>query len=123
VIDGAAEYGRALPMMTAAGTVPAARCSSWAPASPACSDRDRAPARRRGYGDRRAPAAKEQVESLGAKFIAVEDEEFKQAETAAGYARRCRRSIRPSRPALVAEHQKQDIVVTTALIQAGRRRG
>ena len=33
------------------------------------------------------PAAKEQVESLGAKFVAVEDEEFKQAETAAGYAK------------------------------------
>ena len=34
------------------------------------------------------PAAKEQVESLGAKFVAVEDDEFKQAETAGGYAKR-----------------------------------
>jgi NAD(P) transhydrogenase subunit alpha len=63
------------------------------------------------------PAAKEQVESLGAKFIAVEDEEFKQAETAGGYAKEMSKDYQAKQAALVAEHiKKQDIVVTTALI-------
>jgi NAD(P) transhydrogenase subunit alpha len=63
------------------------------------------------------PAAKEQVESLGAKFIAVEDEEFKQAETAAGYAKPMSAEYQAKQAALVAEHiAKQDIVITTALI-------
>jgi NAD(P) transhydrogenase subunit alpha len=63
------------------------------------------------------PAAKEQVESLGAKFIAVEDEEFKQAETAAGYAKEMSKDYQAKQAALVAEHiKKQDIVITTALI-------
>jgi NAD(P) transhydrogenase subunit alpha len=63
------------------------------------------------------PAAKEQVESLGAKFIAVEDEEFKAAETAAGYAKEMSAEYREKQAALVAGHiQKQDIVITTALI-------
>src|SRR6266545_118534 len=63
------------------------------------------------------PAAKEQVESLGAKFIAVEDEEFKQAETAAGYAKEMSKEYQTKQAALVVEHiKKQDIIVTTALI-------
>jgi NAD(P) transhydrogenase subunit alpha len=63
------------------------------------------------------PAAKEQVESLGAKFIAVEDEEFKQAETAGGYAKEMSAEYRAKQAALVASHiAKQDIVITTALI-------
>jgi len=63
------------------------------------------------------PAAKEQVESLGAKFIAVEDEEFKQAETAAGYAKEMSKDYQAKQAALVAEHiKKQDVVITTALI-------
>ena len=63
------------------------------------------------------PAAKEQVESLGAKFIAVEDEEFKAAETAAGYAKEMSKEYQAKQAALVAEHiKKQDIVITTALI-------
>ena len=63
------------------------------------------------------PAAKEQVESLGAKFVAVEDEEFKAAETAAGYAKEMSPEYQAKQAALVAEHiKKQDIVVTTALI-------
>jgi H+-translocating NAD(P) transhydrogenase subunit alpha len=63
------------------------------------------------------PAAKEQVLSLGAKFIAVEDEEFKQAETAAGYAKPMSAEYQAKQAALVAEHiAKQDVVVTTALI-------
>src|SRR5256885_3580932 len=63
------------------------------------------------------PAAKEQVASLGAKFIAVEDEEFRAAETAAGYAKEMSAEYRAKQAALVAEHvAKQDIVITTALI-------
>src|SRR5262249_3951104 len=63
------------------------------------------------------PAAKEQVESLGAKFIAVMDEEFKQAETAAGYAKEMSKEYQAKQAALVADHiKKQDIVITTALI-------
>jgi NAD(P) transhydrogenase subunit alpha len=63
------------------------------------------------------PAVKEQVASLGAKFIAVEDEEFKQAETAAGYAKEMSDAYKKKQAALVAEHVKnQDIVITTALI-------
>jgi len=53
------------------------------------------------------PATKEQVESLGAKFLAVEDEEFKNAQTAGGTPRKCRRSTRPSKAALTAEHIKE----------------
>jgi NAD(P) transhydrogenase subunit alpha len=119
VIDGAAEYGRALPMMmTAAGTVPAARV--FIMGAGVAGLQAIATARRLGAvvtaTDVR-PAAKEQVESLGAKFIAVEDEEFKQAETAAGYAKEMSKEYQAKQAALVAEHiKKQDIIVTTALI-------
>jgi H+-translocating NAD(P) transhydrogenase subunit alpha len=119
VIDGAAEYGRALPMMmTAAGMVPAAKV--FIMGAGVAGLQAIATARRLGAvvtaTDVR-PAAKEQVESLGAKFIAVEDEEFKQAETAAGYAKEMSKEYQAKQAALVAEHiKKQDIVVTTALI-------
>src|SRR4029077_19041514 len=98
-------------------------------------DRHRAPARRRRHRHRRAPgrdgggrgpcapapegarAGKERVESRGAKFIAVMDEEFKQAETAAGYAKEMSKEYQAKQTALVADHiKKQDIVITTALI-------
>ena len=63
------------------------------------------------------PATKEQVASLGAKFIAVEDEEFKQAQTAAGYAKPMSAAYQTKQAELIANHIKaQDIVVTTALI-------
>src|SRR5919202_5129631 len=89
VIDGAAEYGRALPMMmTAAGTVPAAR--AFIMGAGVAGLQAIATARRLGAvvteTDVR-PATKEQVESLGAKFVAVEDEEFAAAESAGGYAK------------------------------------
>jgi NAD(P) transhydrogenase subunit alpha len=119
VIDAAAEYGRVLPMMmTAAGTVPAAR--TFVMGAGVAGLQAIATARRLGAivtaTDVR-PAAKEQVESLGAKFIAVEDEEFKQAETAAGYAKEMSKEYQAKQAALVAEHlKKQDIVITTALI-------
>jgi H+-translocating NAD(P) transhydrogenase subunit alpha len=119
VIDAAAEYGRALPMMmTAAGTVPAAKL--FVMGAGVAGLQAIATARRLGAivtaTDVR-PAAKEQVESLGAKFIAVEDEEFKQAETAGGYAKEMSKEYQAKQAALVSEHiKKQDIVVTTALI-------
>jgi len=63
------------------------------------------------------PATKEQVESLGAKFLAVEDEEFKNAQTAGGYAKEMSAEYQAKQAALVSTHiQKQDIVITTALI-------
>jgi NAD(P) transhydrogenase subunit alpha len=119
VIDGAAEFGRALPMMmTAAGTVPAARV--FVMGAGVAGLQAIATARRLGAivtaTDVR-PAAKEQVESLGAKFIAVEDEEFKAAETAGGYAKEMSKEYQAKQAALVADHiKKQDIVITTALI-------
>ena len=119
VIDAAAVFGRALPMMiTAAGTVPAAR--AFVMGAGVAGLQAIATARRMGAvvtaTDVR-PAAKEQVESLGAKFIAVEDEEFKAAETAAGYAKEMSKEYQAKQAALVASHiAKQDIVITTALI-------
>jgi NAD(P) transhydrogenase subunit alpha len=119
VIEAAEAYGRALPMMmTAAGTVAAAKV--FVMGAGVAGLQAIATARRLGAvvtaTDVR-PAAKEQVESLGAKFVAVEDEEFKAAETAAGYAKEMSPAYQAKQAALVAEHiKKQDIVVTTALI-------
>ena len=119
VIDASAEYSRALPMMmTAAGTIPAAKIFIMGVGVAGL--QAIATARRLGAvvtaTDVR-PAVKEQVQSLGAKFIAVEDDEFKQAETAGGYAKEMSKEYRAKQAALVAEHiKKQDIVITTALI-------
>jgi H+-translocating NAD(P) transhydrogenase subunit alpha len=119
VIDASAEYGRALPMMmTAAGTVPAAKI--FVMGVGVAGLQAIATARRLGAvvtaTDVR-PAVKEQVQSLGAKFIAVEDDEFKQPETAGGYAKEMSKEYQTKEAALVAEHiKKQDIVITTALI-------
>jgi len=110
VIDAAEEYGRALPMMmTAAGTVPAAKVFIMGVGVAGL--QAIATARRLGAivtaTDVR-PATKEQVESLGAKFLAVEDEEFKNEMS---------KEYQAKQAALVAEHiKKQDIVITTALI-------
>ena len=119
VIDAAADFGRAFPMMmTAAGTVPAAKV--FVMGVGVAGLQAIATARRLGgivtATDVR-PAVKEQVASLGAKFIAVEDEEFKQAETAGGYAKEMSKEYQAKQAALVADHiKKQDIVITTALI-------
>ncbi|OWV87178.1 NAD(P) transhydrogenase subunit alpha [Rhizobium sp. N122] len=119
VIEAAAVYDRAMPMMmTAAGTVPAAKV--FVMGAGVAGLQAIATARRLGAAvsatDVR-PAAKEQVASLGAKFIAVEDEEFKAAETAGGYAKEMSADYQAKQAALVAEHiAKQDIVITTALI-------
>jgi H+-translocating NAD(P) transhydrogenase subunit alpha len=119
VVDAAAAFERALPlMMTAAGTVPAARV--FVMGVGVAGLQAIATARRLGAivtaTDVR-PATKEQVESLGAKFIAVIDDEFRQAETVAGYAKEMSEDYKKKQAALVAEHVKtQDIVITTALI-------
>ncbi|WP_192179222.1 Re/Si-specific NAD(P)(+) transhydrogenase subunit alpha [Mesorhizobium amorphae] len=119
VVDAAAEYDRALPMMmTAAGTVPAAK--AFIMGVGVAGLQAIATARRLGAvvtaTDVR-PAVKEQVQSLGAKFLAVEDEEFKAAETAGGYAKEMSKEYQTKQAALTAEHiAKQDIVITTALI-------
>jgi H+-translocating NAD(P) transhydrogenase subunit alpha len=119
VIDAAAEFGRVIPMMmTAAGTIQPAKIFIMGVGVAGL----QAIATARKFGaivtatDVR-PATKEQVVSLGAKFVAVEDEEFKQAETAAGYAKEMSAGYKAKQAALIAEHiASQDIVIATALI-------
>ncbi|MEZ6000792.1 Re/Si-specific NAD(P)(+) transhydrogenase subunit alpha [Hyphomonas sp.] len=119
VIEGAQIFGRAMPMMmTAAGTVAPAK--TFIMGAGVAGLQAIATARRLGgvvtATDVR-PAAKEQVASLGAKFIAVEDDEFKAAETAGGYAKQMSPEYQAKQAELTASHiAKQDIVVTTALI-------
>ncbi len=119
VIEAAESFGRAFPMMmTAAGTVPAAKV--FVMGVGVAGLQAIATARRLGAvvsaTDVR-PATKEQVESLGAKFLAVEDEEFKNAQTAGGYAKEMSKEYQAKQAALTAEHiKKQDIIITTALI-------
>ena len=119
VVDAAAEYGRAFPMMmTAAGTVPPAKVLVMG--TGVAGLQAIATARRLGgvvsATDVR-PATKSEVESLGAKFIAVEDEEFAAAQTEAGYAKEMSGAYKAKQAALIAETiAKQDIVICTALI-------
>ncbi|PNG27474.1 Re/Si-specific NAD(P)(+) transhydrogenase subunit alpha [Methylocella silvestris] len=119
VIDAAASYDRAIPMMTtAAGSIQPARI--FVMGVGVAGLQAIATARRIGglvtATDVR-PATKEQVLSLGAKFIAVEDEEFAAAETAAGYAKPMSPEYQAKQAELTASHiAKQDIVITTALI-------
>ncbi|HEY6455881.1 MAG TPA: Re/Si-specific NAD(P)(+) transhydrogenase subunit alpha [Steroidobacteraceae bacterium] len=119
VIDAAAQFGRAMPMMmTAAGTIAPARVLVMGVGVAGL--QAIATARRLGAivsaSDVR-PATKEQVESLGATFVAVMDEEFKNAQTAGGYAKEMSRDYQVKQAALIAETiRKQDIVITTALI-------
>jgi NAD(P) transhydrogenase subunit alpha len=119
VIEAAEAYGRALPMMmTAAGTIAPAKV--FVMGVGVAGLQAIATARRLGAvvtaTDVR-PATKEQVESLGAKFLAVEDEEFRGAQTAGGYAKEMSAEYRAKQAALTSDHiKKQDIVITTALI-------
>lgn len=119
VIDGSAMFGAALPMMmTPAGTVPAAK--SFIMGVGVAGLQAIATARRLGAivtaTDVR-PATKEQVQSLGAKFIAVENEEFEQAQTSGGYAKEMSDDYKRQQAELVANHIKaQDVIITTALI-------
>lgn len=119
VLDGAAEFGRAFPMMmTAAGKIPPANVLVMG--AGVAGLQAIATARRLGavvWATDVRPAAKEQVESLGGKFVAVEDEEFKQAETAGGYAKEMSDAYKKKQAELIAETiQKMDMVITTALI-------
>jgi NAD(P) transhydrogenase subunit alpha len=119
VIEGAEAYGKAMPMMmTAAGTIAAAKVFIMGVGVAGL--QAIATARRLGAvvtaTDVR-PATKEQVESLGAKFLAVEDEEFKNAQTAGGYAKQMSPEYQAKQAELVSGHiAKQDMVITTALI-------
>jgi len=119
VVEAGSIYGRAFPMMmTAAGTVAPAKV--FIMGAGVAGLQAIATARRLGAVTTATdvrPAAKEQVASLGAKFIAVENEEFKEAETAGGYAKQMSDEYRKLQAELTATHiTKQDIVVTTALI-------
>ena len=119
VVDAAAAFGRAMPMMmTAAGTIAPARVLVMG--AGVAGLQAIATARRLGAivsaTDVR-PATKEQVESLGATFVAVMDEEFEQAQTASGYAKEMSKEYQAKQAELIAETiKKQDIVITTALI-------
>ena len=119
VLDAASEFGRAFPMMmTAAGTVPPARVMIMGVGVAGL--QAIATAKRLGAivaaTDVR-PATKEQVESLGGSFVAVEDEEFEQAQTAGGYAKEMSDAYKEKQAALITETiPKQDIVICTALI-------
>ena len=119
VLEAAHAFGRAFPMMmTAAGTVPPAKCLVMG--AGVAGLQAIATARRLGAvvsaSDVR-PAAKENVESLGASFVAVQDEEFKQAETVAGYAKEMSDEYKAKQSELIASTvAKQDIVICTALI-------
>lgn len=119
VIEAAYAYGKGFPMMmTAAGTVAPAKV--FVMGVGVAGLQAIATARRLGAvvtaTDVR-PATKEQVESLGAKFLAVEDEEFKNAQTAGGYAKPMSAEYQAKQAELTGEHiKKQDIVITTALI-------
>jgi len=119
VVEAASIYGRAFPMMmTAAGTIAPAK--AFIMGAGVAGLQAIATARRLGAVTTATdvrPAAKEQVASLGAKFIAVENEEFKEAETAAGYAKQMSPEYQKLQAELTAKHiAKQDVVITTALI-------
>lgn len=119
VIDAAAEFGRAMPMMmTAAGTVAPARVLIMGVGVAGL--QAIATAKRLGAivsaTDVR-PATKEQVESLGGTFVMVESEETADAETSGGYAKEMSDDYKKAQAALIAETiKKQDIVICTALI-------
>ncbi len=119
VIDAAAYFGRAFPMMmTAAGTIAPAKV--FVMGAGVAGLQAIATARRLGAvvsaTDVRF-AAKEQVESLGATFVTVDEEAMKSAETAGGYAKEMSEDFKRRQAEFVGQHiRKQDIVITTALI-------
>ena len=119
VLDAAAEYGRAFPMMmTAAGTIPAARV--FVMGVGVAGLQAIATARRLGAvvsaTDVR-PETREQIESLGAKAVFVDKVAGIEGEGAGGYATEMSDEYRAAQAELVSGHiAKQDIVITTALI-------
>ncbi|MGZ9034591.1 MAG: Re/Si-specific NAD(P)(+) transhydrogenase subunit alpha [Rhodospirillales bacterium] len=118
-IDAAAEFSGAFPMMmTAGGTVPAAKVFIMGVGVAGL--QAIATAKRLGAivtaTDVRS-ATKEQVESLGGKFVMVDEAAMKDAETASGYAKEMSDEFKRKQAEVVAEHlKKQDVVITTALI-------
>jgi len=119
VLDAAQHFGRAFPMMmTSAGTIAPARVFIMGVGVAGL--QAIATAKRLGAvvsaTDVR-PATKEQVESLGGKFVWVDDEEARASQTAGGYAREMSAEYKAKQAALIAETvKKQDIIITTALI-------
>ena len=119
VLDATQEFGRAIPMMmTAAGTIPPAKiCILGAGVAGLQAI---ATARRLGgavsaYDVR--PAVKEQVQSLGAKFVEVDPESAKDAETAGGYAKEMSDDYKKKQEEALHNHlKKMDMVITTAQI-------
>jgi NAD(P) transhydrogenase subunit alpha len=123
VIEAAETFDRGFPMlMTAAGTIPAANVFIMGAGVAGL----QAIATARRLGGRVSatdvrPAAKEEIKSLGASFVGYEDEESKAAQTAGGYAKQLSANFYARQAEVVAAHiAKQDIVVTTALVQ-GRK--
>ena len=119
VVDAAATFGRAMPMMmTAAGTIAPARVLVFG--AGVAGLQAIATAKRMGavvYATDVRYATKEQVESLGGKFIVVDEEKMKAAQTAGGYAKEMDDDFKKKQAAAVhAEVLKADIVITTALI-------
>ena len=119
VLDATEEFDRALPMMmTAAGTIAPAKV--FVMGAGVAGLQAIATARRLGAvvsaTDVR-PVAREQVQSLGANFVMVEDDETAQAETDEGYAKEMSAAYRKKQAALIAETiARQDIIICTALI-------
>ncbi len=119
VLDAAQHFGRAFPMMmTSAGTIAPARVFIMGVGVAGL--QAIATAKRLGAvvsaTDVR-PATKEQVESLGGKFVWVDDEEARASQTAGGYAKEMSAEYKAKQAALIAETvKKQDIIITTALI-------
>jgi NAD(P) transhydrogenase subunit alpha len=123
VIEAADAFDRGFPMlMTAAGTIPAANVFIMGAGVAGL----QAIATARRLGGRVSatdvrPAAKEEIKSLGASFVGYEDEESRAAQTAGGYAKQLSAEFYKKQAEVVAGHiAKQDIVVTTALVQ-GRK--
>ncbi len=119
VLDATAEYGRALPMMmTAAGTVPPAKVLVLG--AGVAGLQAIATAKRLGaivFATDVRPAVKEQVESLGGKFLVVDADMEKEAETAGGYAKEMPPEYKQKQQEKVAEQlKKTDIAICTALI-------
>ena len=119
VLDGAGAFGRALPMMmTAAGTIPPGRVlvlGAGVAGLQAIATARRLGAIVTGYDVR--PAVKEQVESLGAKFLAVDEAATADAETSGGYAKEMGASYKEREAeVLTGALARNDIVICTALI-------
>ena len=119
VVDAAATFGKAMPMMmTAAGTIAPARVLIFG--AGVAGLQAIATAKRMGavvYATDVRYVTKEQVESLGGKFIVVDEEKMKAAQTAGGYAKEMDDDFKKKQAEAVhAEVLKADIVITTALI-------